>query len=198
VPDGQVAAAVRSALGDYQSLAERLTQPDLVDGVVAVGEELVRAFAAGRALLVFGNGGSAADAAHLAAEFVGRCTRDRRPLPALSLSDNTAAVTAIANDYGYEQVFARQVRGFAAPGDVVMGLTTSGQSPNVLAGLREGRRLGARTVALCGSQDVELRSVADHCLAVPSTRTARVQEVHLMWAHAWAAAVDGSVGDREA
>jgi D-sedoheptulose 7-phosphate isomerase len=193
MPD-RYADLVEQALREHSDLAVRLTGPALVDGVATVAGTLVDAFEAGRSLVVFGNGGSAADAGHLAAEFVGRCTRDREALPALCLSDNAAALTAIANDFGYEQVFSRQVAAFVAPGDVVMGMTTSGQSANVLRGLETARDLGAVTIALCGADDTALRQLATHCLAVPSSSTPRVQEVHLLWGHIWAELVERSLG----
>jgi D-sedoheptulose 7-phosphate isomerase len=184
---------VTAALAEHQDLAKLLTDPQLAAQVATVGEVLTAAFRSGRKLVVFGNGGSAADAAHLAAEFVGRCTRDRRPLPAICLSDNTASVTSISNDYGYEHVFARQVEAFVAPGDVVIGMTTSGRSENVILGMQAAERRGAVTVALCGANDEVLRPGAAHCLAVPSGNTPRVQETHLLWGHMWAELVEQSL-----
>jgi D-sedoheptulose 7-phosphate isomerase len=195
VADLDAAAIVRDALAEHSTLAQKLTDPELVTAVARVAELLVETYGRGAKMLVFGNGGSAADAAHLAAEMVGRCNRDRRALPAINLSDNTAAMTAIANDYGYEQVFARQVNAFASAGDVVIGLTASGRSRNVVLGLEAARALGATTVALCGAYDDALLAVADHCLAVPSTSTGRVQETHLLWGHVWADAVERSLDE---
>jgi D-sedoheptulose 7-phosphate isomerase len=195
VADLDAAAIVRDALAENGALALQLTEPQLVSAVARVAELLVETYARGGKMLVFGNGGSAAEAAHLAAEMVGRCNRDRRALPAINLSDNTAAMTAIANDYGYEHVFVRQVQAFAVEGDVVIGLTASGRSTNVLLGLEAARTLGAVTVALCGAYDDALLAVADHCLAVPSTSTGRVQETHLLWAHVFADAVERSLDE---
>lgn len=193
--DLDATAIVIDALKENSALAEQLTDVALVSAVARVAELLVDTYARGAKMLVFGNGGSAAGAAHFAAELVGRCIRDRRPLPAINLSDNSAAVTAIANDYGYEQVFARQVCAFATAGDVVIGFTTSGHSRNVVLGLEAARSLGAVTVALCGANDDALLAVADHCLAVPSTSTGRVQETHLLWGHVWADAVERSIDE---
>ncbi len=193
--DLDAAAIVRDALAEHAALAQRLTEPELVSAVARVAGLLVDTYARGGKMLVFGNGGSAAEAAHLAAEMVGRCGRDRRALPAINLSDNTAALTAIANDYGYEQVFARQVQAFATEGDVVIGLSASGRSRNVLLGLEAARTLGAATVAICGAYDDAVLAVADHCIAVPSTSTGRVQETHLLWAHIWADAVERSLDE---
>jgi D-sedoheptulose 7-phosphate isomerase len=193
--DVDAAAMVRASVAENLALARELADPQLVKAVAVVAELLVDTYARGGKMLVFGNGGSATDAAHLAAELVGRCNRDRRALPAINLADNSAAVTAIANDYGYEQVFARQVCAFAVAGDVVIGLTTSGHSRNVVLGLEAGRTMGAVTIALCGAHDDALMAVADHCLAVPSTSTGRIQETHLLWGHVWADAVERSLDE---
>ena len=150
-----------------------------LDEVVAAAELLTRALAAGGKVLAFGNGGSAADAQHLVAELVGRyeAGRERRALPAMALSSDPSVVTALANDTGFTQVFARQVEAFGRPGDVAVGLTTSGTSANVLAGLEAARRLGLGTIALTG-RAAGLRVPADVHIAVPADRTPRVQEVH--------------------
>lgn len=185
---------VLGRLEEHRALAEQLLDPALVSAVTAVGELLVASFRGGGKLLLFGNGGSASDAQHIAAEFVGRCTRDRRPLPAVSLADGPATVTAIANDYGYDQVFARQVEALARPGDVAVGLSTSGRSANVLSGLERAGALGVETVALSGADDAMMRTAAKHCLAVPSQVAGRVQETHLLWGHVWAELVEQSLG----
>lgn len=185
---------VLGRLEEHRALAEQLLDPALVSAVTAVGELLVASFRGGGKLLLFGNGGSASDAQHIAAEFVGRCTRDRRPLPAVSLADGPATVTAIANDYGYDQVFARQVEALARPGDVAVGLSTSGRSTNVLSGLERAGALGVETVALSGADDAMMRTAAKHCLAVPSRVAGRVQETHLLWGHVWAELVEQSLG----
>lgn len=152
---------------------------DCLDTVVAAAHLLVRAFAAGGKVLVFGNGGSAADAQHFVAELVGRyeAGRARPALPALALSSDPSVVTALANDLGFAQVFARQIEALGRPGDVAVGLTTSGTSANVLAGLETARRLGLGTIALTG-RAAGLTIPADVHVAVPADRTPRVQEVH--------------------
>ena len=187
-------ALVRERLEEHRALADLLLEPASAAAVAAVGTLLIDAFRAGGKLLVFGNGGSASDAQHIAAEFVGRCTRDRRALPALSLSDAAATVTAIANDYGYEHLFTRQLEALVAPGDVAMGLSTSGRSANVLRGLERAGELGAHTVALSGADDDLMRKAAQVCLAVPSTTPQRVQETHVLWGHTWAELVEHSIG----
>lgn len=148
-----------------------------------IARTLVAAFSAGRKVLWCGNGGSAADAQHLAAEFSGRFLRERRGLPSEALSVNSSAVTAIANDYGYERVFARQVEAFAQPGDVVIGISTSGNSPNVILALEEAKRIGATTIAFSGNGGGRLADVADIALIGPDGYSALVQEVHITLGH---------------
>lgn len=147
-----------------------------------IAELMVKAFKAGHKVLLFGNGGSAADAQHIAAELSGRFYLERIPLPALALTANTSVLTAIANDYSYEDVFARQVQGLAQKGDVVIGISTSGNSPNVLKGIREAKYRGAITIALTG-QGGKLGKTADYTLIVPSTDTPRIQEAHILAWH---------------
>lgn len=153
------------------------------DDVAAAADAVVDAYRAGCKLLVFGNGGSAADAQHIAAEFVGRFELERDSLPALALSVNTSAVTAIANDYGFDQVFARQLEGLGSPGDVALGITTSGGSPNVLEALRAARSAGMTTIGLTGGDGGQMRAACDHCMVVPSSSTPRIQEGHILMAH---------------
>jgi D-sedoheptulose 7-phosphate isomerase len=148
-----------------------------------VAERLVQALAGGHKVLLFGNGGSAADAQHLAAEFVGRFLVERRPLPALALTVNTSCLTAIGNDYGYDLVFARQVEALGRPGDVVLGISTSGNSPSVLEGIRTARRLGLLTVGLTGRSGGRLKDEAELCFCVPSDLTPRIQESHILIGH---------------
>ncbi len=185
------------ALGEWERLAAALAQPLLVDAVDAVGDVILGCLDAGHGILVAGNGGSAAMASHVAAELAGRCVRDRQPLPAMSLADSSTAVTAVANDYGFEEVFARGVAAHGHPGDVLLVMTTSGRSPNVLRALDVARERGLVTVALTGGSGGEaLEGLADHVLVVPAESTPRVQEVHLAWTHAWCEAVDDAWAER--
>jgi D-sedoheptulose 7-phosphate isomerase len=135
-------------------------------------------------LLLFGNGGSAADASHIATEFVGRFLRDRAAAPAISLSDNAAAITAIANDYGFEQIFARQVEALARPGDVALAISTSGNSPNVVAGARAAREREVPVIGLTGAGGGALAAECEILITAPSSSTPRVQEAHTFIAHA--------------
>lgn len=156
-------------------------------------EALVASYRAGHKAMFFGNGGSAADAQHLAAEFVGRYSRERDPLPALALNANSSAVTALANDYGYDQVFARQLQALATPGDVAVGISTSGKSPSVIAALRCARRLGLFTIGLTGASGGHMRDLVDAMIAVPSEETPRIQECHILIGHALCDAVEHAV-----
>jgi D-sedoheptulose 7-phosphate isomerase len=162
---------------------ERLIQPETVTAVARAAEALAAALRNGGKLLAFGNGGSAADATHFAAELVGRFLLERDGLPALSLSDNASALTAISNDYGYERVFARQVEALGRAGDVALGISTSGRSANVLAGLQAAREGGLATLALTGSDAWAMREAADICIVVSSDETPRIQEGHTLVAH---------------
>jgi len=150
--------------------------------LVAIADQLIQALRKGKKVLLFGNGGSAADAQHIAAELSGKYTRHRDPLPAIALTTNTSSLTAIANDYGYEAVFARQLQALVAEGDIVIGISTSGNSPNVLLAMEEAKRRGAITIALTG-QGGKLKELADYVLSVPSTKTARIQEAHITIGH---------------
>jgi D-sedoheptulose 7-phosphate isomerase len=148
-----------------------------------VAEVLIQAFRKGRTAYFFGNGGSAADAQHLAAEFVNRFRLDRRALPALALNVDTSVLTSIANDVGYDRVFARQIEAFGHADDVAVGLSTSGASPNVIAGIRLARKQGLVTVGFSGGDGGALLRETDHCIVVPSKTTARIQEMHILAGH---------------
>jgi D-sedoheptulose 7-phosphate isomerase len=149
-----------------------------------VAEVLIQAFRKGRTAYFFGNGGSAADAQHLAAEFVNRFRLDRRALPALALNVDTSVLTSIANDVGYDRVFARQVEAFGRADDVAVGLSTSGASPNVIEGIRLARQQGLVTIGFSGGDGGALLRETDHCIVVPSKTTARIQEMHILAGHA--------------
>lgn len=174
---------VRERIAAGASLAESMLSDECVEEIAAAAELTAASLAAGGKLLIFGNGGSAAEAAHVAAEFVGRYLVERRPLPAVALAENLSSVTAIANDYGYDEVFARQVRALGAAGDVAIGMTTSGRSANVAKGLEAGAELGLRTIAMTGSEPGPVGAAAERCVRIPSAETPRVQEGHLLASH---------------
>lgn len=149
----------------------------------AIAAAIVRAFQQGRRLYLIGNGGSAADAQHIAGELLGRFKRERRPLPAVALTTDTSTMTAIANDYEYERVFARQVEGLIAPGDVLWCLSTSGNSPGILAAATIARDRGAIVVGFTGESGGALAALCDHTFKVPHTSSDRIQEGHILAYH---------------
>ncbi|MGO8949665.1 MAG: SIS domain-containing protein [Ktedonobacterales bacterium] len=148
-----------------------------------VADRLIEAFTAGRKVLLCGNGGSAADAQHIAAELVGKFYFDRPALPAEALTVNTSSVTAIGNDYSFDQVFSRQVEAFGVAGDVCVGISTSGNSRNIVEAFRVARRKGLVTVAMTGATGGQLAAEADYCIRVASTDTPRIQEHHILVGH---------------
>lgn len=174
----------------WTMLGRALADPDLLAEVDAAGRAVVNTLRAGGAILVAGNGGSAAIASHITAEFVGKCILDREPLPAICLADSLTSITAVGNDYGFDEVFVRGVRAVGRPGDLLLAMSTSGRSVSILKALDAARDRGLATVALTGAGGGELAGRADHVLHVPSDFTPRIQEVHLLWAHAWCEAVD--------
>jgi D-sedoheptulose 7-phosphate isomerase len=160
-------------------------------GAVAdVAEAFVNALSSGRTLFFFGNGGSAADAQHLAAEFVNRFLAERPPLPSVALTTDTSVLTSIGNDRDFSLVFSRQVEALGRPGDVAVGLSTSGRSRNVLEGLRAARAKGLVTVGLTGNDGGAMRGLCDHLIPVPSAVTARIQEIHILVGHILCQLVD--------
>lgn len=154
-----------------------------VDRIVQVAHVIAQAFCEGHKVLLFGNGGSSTDASHIAAEFVGRYKRERRPLPAIALGTDMAAITCIANDYDFAEVFARQVTAHGQKGDVAIAISTSGNSPNVLKGLEAAREVGLTTVGWTGGNGGKVAGLVEYAFVVPSTVTARIQESHITLGH---------------
>ena len=177
--------AAKSIEGSIAVKQRLLGDTVLISSIARVSEVSLAAIKSGNKLLLFGNGGSAADAQHIAAEFVGRFAFDRPALPALALSVNTSCLTAIGNDYGFDQVFSRQLEALARPGDVAIGFSTSGNSPNVLHAISTAKKMGLQTVALTGTPGGKLQQAADldHCVCVPSSETPRIQECHILIGH---------------
>lgn len=173
-------AAIKSQIEESIRLNKYLATE--VEILMSIADKLVRSFRRGNKVLLFGNGGSAADAQHIASELAGRFYRDREPLPAIALTTNTSSLTAIANDYGYETVFVRQLQGLVKEGDVVIGISTSGNSPNVLLAIKEANRCSAVTIAFTGKGG-KLRELADYTLSIPSEDTPRIQEAHITAGH---------------
>jgi D-sedoheptulose 7-phosphate isomerase len=176
----RVRKLIEASIATKQSL---LSTPDVVMTVAKVSEILVKALKQGNKALLFGNGGSAADAQHIAADLVGRFAFDRPALPALALSVNTSSVTAIGNDYGFDQVFSRQLEALARADDIAIGISTSGNSANVLRAMSTARKMGLHTIALTGRTGGNLRNTVDYCICVPSNDTPRIQECHTLIGH---------------
>jgi D-sedoheptulose 7-phosphate isomerase len=153
------------------------------DLVYSIGMKIAERIKKGGKLVLFGNGGSAADSQHIAAELVGRFEKERRPLPAMALHTNTSSLTAIANDYSYDAVYSRQVEAFCSHGDAVIGLSTSGNSPNVVKGLEAAKKLGCITVALTGASGGKSGEIADYTIKIASKRTSIIQECHIAIGH---------------
>jgi len=173
---------VLKALDSHQEVVAQVKQT-LVGSITACAELLVGALVAGQKILIMGNGGSAADAQHMAAELVGRFLLERKALPAIALTTNTSNLTAIGNDYGYDDIFKRQVEALTQPGDVLIGISTSGNSRNVLSAMKLGSQLGAKTIGLLGRDGGEIGRCVDLNLTVPSQETPRIQEAHLVIIH---------------
>ncbi|NYF99610.1 D-sedoheptulose-7-phosphate isomerase [Janibacter cremeus] len=191
-----LATRLDAGIAAWGELAAQVAQPDLRERARAAGGSVLAALAAGHTLLVAGNGGSAAISSHIAAEFLGKCVVDRHPLPAISLAESPASLTAIGNDYGFDEVFVRGVQAFGRPGDVLLAMSTSGASPNIIAALAEARSRGLGTILMTGEKGAGRVDLADHLLAVPSRETPRIQEVHMLWAHSWCEAVDHAMQEQ--
>jgi D-sedoheptulose 7-phosphate isomerase len=170
---------------------------EYAERVQQAADLLVETFRRGNKLLFFGNGGSAMDASHLAAEFVGRYRRERTPLAAIALSADQAKLTCIANDYDFSEVFARQIRALGREGDVAIGISTSGNSPNVLKGLQAAREQGLKTIGWTGGTGGKLVGLVDHSFIVPSTVVARIQESHITLGHVLCELVDEALLGKE-
>ncbi len=174
--------AIHAQLQDHRQLIGKI-QEELTPAIAAVAEVMAEALGAGRKLLVMGNGGSAADAQHLAAEIVGRFKLERRALPAIALSTDTSILTSLGNDYGFALIFRRQVEAFAVAGDVVIGISTSGSSPNVREALLLAGEKGCRTVGLLGKDGGDIKECVEFPIIVPSNDTPRIQEGHITIIH---------------
>lgn len=174
---------------DALELKRRFFDAEL-DHVLAQADDMAERLRRGGRVLVAGNGGSAADAQHLAAELSGRYLKERKALAGIALTTDTSALTAIGNDYGFDFVFSRQVEALGRPGDLFIGISTSGNSPNIIKAVESAKELGLRTLGLLGRDGGKLKGLVDDALVVPSTVTARIQEVHQMIYHFWCEALD--------
>jgi D-sedoheptulose 7-phosphate isomerase len=171
-----------TAIRQHQLLVSRVAE-EHAPTLLAIADRLTARLRGGGTIFLCGNGGSAADAQHVAGEFVGRFLKERKPLPAVALNANTSILTAIGNDYDFDQVFARQVKALVRAKDVVVGISTSGKSPNVIAAMKAAREIGAETIGFTGEPGEPLGSASDVCFKVPSGLTPRIQEVHILAWH---------------
>ena len=183
-----ISSAFRKELDDHIAVMEALH--GLTPEVEAVGQLWREALSKGGKILLMGNGGSAADAQHIAAEIVGRYLNERKGLPAIALTTDTSILTAVGNDFGFEAIFARQVEALAKPDDVVVGYSTSGNSANVIKAMAVATEIGCKTVALTGESGGKLKAAVQHCLCMPSNFTPRIQEAHAFVGHMLCAFVD--------
>lgn len=181
----------RTQLAQSQmALAAAAESGPFLEQMEAVCNAIATCFQAGGKVLLAGNGGSAADAQHIAGEFIGRLNFERTPLPAVALTADTSVLTAVGNDYGYEHVFERQVHGLGRRGDVFIGISTSGRSPNILRAMRKAKELGLVTIAFCGAQKTEILDLSDIALCAPSRQTSLIQQIHITAAHIICARVE--------
>ncbi len=190
---GAVKAMIEDSLAAKQKV---LADEALIASIVMVAEAIEKAFRAGNKVMLAGNGGSAADSQHIAAEFVSRFEFDRPGLPSIALTTDTSMLTAIGNDYGYEKVFSRQIQANGRAGDVFIGISTSGNSKNVIRAVEQCKAMGIISVALCGAGGV-LKDLCDYALPVPSTHTPRIQENHILIGHAICAMVEEAIWGAE-
>jgi D-sedoheptulose 7-phosphate isomerase len=180
-PEDMVAAHFRRS---REALDRAAADPRLQNAIYTIADAITRAFRCGGKLMLAGNGGSAADAQHIAGEFLSRLNFDRHPLPAIALGCDPAVLTAVGNDYGFAHIFARQILGLGQPADVFIAISTSGRSQNVLAALQAARKIGMTTIGFTGDGEREISVYCDHCLAAPAAETPLIQQIHIVAAHA--------------
>jgi D-sedoheptulose 7-phosphate isomerase len=183
----------RNVSASLQAMQQLLADEQATAAFAAATAVVIDRYRAGGRLYIAGNGGSAADAQHLAAEFVSKLARDRAPLPAEALTTDTSILTAIGNDYGFEKVFSRQLAGKATEKDVFLGITTSGESANILLALEHCRSAGLPSIVLTGRGGGRARSLADHCIAVPGSATSTIQELNILLAHTLCESVEAAI-----
>lgn len=188
---------VLPAIVEHQEVMEKVKK-QLMDDIELVGYQCKNAIDHGHTIFFMGNGGSAADSQHLAAELVGRFFKERKGLPSIALTTDTSILTAVGNDYGYDEVFRRQVEALVKPNDIVFGITTSGNSSNIIKAMNKANELGALTIGLTGKDGGQLKDICDYCLVIPSNNTARIQEAHILIGHIICEIIDeGVLSDEE-
>ena len=184
-----VESLIEDGLRQHLDVFQRLLQNEVL-AIEKCGEIIVEAIERGNKILLCGNGGSAGDAQHIATELIGRYEKERRGIPAIALTTDTSALTAIGNDYGFERIFSRQVEALANRGDILIGISTSGNSPNVISAVMQARQIGCQTIGLSGAKGRKLASLCEAAVLVPSTRTSRIQEAHITIGHLWCEMVE--------
>ncbi|HEX9423165.1 MAG TPA: D-sedoheptulose 7-phosphate isomerase [Pyrinomonadaceae bacterium] len=189
ISENSINVLLTRSLEEHLSAMQAVLDSRLTE-IATSGRVICEALRAGNKILLCGNGGSAADAQHIAAELVGRYEQQRRAFPAISLTTDTSALTALSNDYGYEEVFTRQVQALAVAGDVLIAISSSGKSPNVIRAAETARAIGCKIIALTGCSGEPLASHCDLSVIIPSERTSRVQEAHITVGHLWCEMVD--------
>lgn len=184
--------SIEKSLNEHLEVINNLVRQEQPN-IEKCAQIIFETFKNGKKILICGNGGSAADAQHLAAEFVGRYETERKALAAIALTTDTSALTALANDYDFERIFSRQVEALARKGDLLIAISTSGNSPNVNAAVMTARQIGCQTLGMTGSGGKKLASLCDECLLIPATRTSRIQEAHILIAHIWCEIIDSKL-----
>jgi D-sedoheptulose 7-phosphate isomerase len=190
--DGNSGSLIARSLIEHTEVFETLRSSG-EENISACADVIFQTFQAGKKVLICGNGGSAADAQHIATELVCRYESERKGLPAIALTTDTSALTAITNDYDFQRVFARQIEALAAEGDLLIAISTSGTSPNIIAAVMAARNIGCKVLGMTGAKGKKLASLCDACLMIPSTRTARIQEAHITVAHIWCEIIEGKL-----
>ena len=193
-PSGS-ADIIRNSLEEHSSVIEKIIRQDR-ENISKCADVIFEVLERGNKILICGNGGSAADSQHIAAEFVGRYETERKALPAIALTTDTSALTALTNDYDFSRVFSRQVEALANQGDLLIAISTSGNSPNIIAAAMAARRMGCIVLAMTGESGKKLASLSDAAIKIPSKRTARIQESHITVAHIWCEIIDAKFGDQ--
>ncbi|MEM0201264.1 MAG: SIS domain-containing protein [Candidatus Micrarchaeaceae archaeon] len=183
----------KEEIADYLKKGAEARLATDIENVLEIGTILSKFLIKGSKLLIFGNGGSAADAQHIAAELVGRFEKERRPLFALALHGNTSSLTAIANDYGYDYVYARQVEAFANKGDIVIGISTSGNSKNIINAMKKAKELSCIVIGMTGNSKCSMDEVSDYIFKASSNRTSIIQEQHITVGHIWSKIIEDSI-----
>jgi len=184
------AEKISKQIAEHISLSNRLQEREFIDYISSAIDLVAKTLTNKNKILIFGNGGSAADAQHIAAEFTGRFVKERRGLPAIALTTDTSAITSIGNDYSFERIFARQVEALANPGDLLIGISTSGNSANVLNGLIAGKANQCQLLGLSGNDGGKMQALCDINIVIDSTVTARIQEMHILIGHILCSAID--------